>query len=456
MCSLRRDHVGLYGATTKTPAFDVLAAGGFRMDQAWAASNFTLAGLTAVLTGRFGSSTGVTGWDKGLVADVPTLPEILGHYGYRTGAFTIDAPSGFRPDYGLNRGFQRMEIIPPPRDTPDGRSRGGPVGPGGDSARPAARWIGEQPADAPILGMFHTRTAHYPFVLEDDPSDPVAHALWDGGARAPAGQAMPGTAGGTAQRGVVQAQGGDPVQIAVRAAGDAGVRTWRAKYAAVVERMDLDLAVMAEAIRKRGRPTVVVLLADHGESLDDHGELLHGDAYYDGVVHIPMVIRIPGLDGHPVPALSSQVDILPTILDAVGAVQPSGIDGASLLPLFRGEVEQVRTTTLVEGGVSWHDDGKPRGAVVSLPWALLRQDRGCDGGDPPRGPGEPATCLYDIGEDPGQTRNLAPAHPEIVADLQSRWDAFRAGRSGGSTVTPDPKLVDALHRTGYDFRPGSK
>lgn len=465
MCSLRRDHVGVYtGPPSLTPRLDALADDAFRMDQAWSASNFTLAGLTAVLTGRFGSSTGVTGWDKGLVADVPTLPEILGYYGYRTGAFTIDAPSGFRPDYGLNRGFQHMEIIPPPRDTPDGRQQGGEIGPGGASARPAAAWIAAQDTAAPMMVMLHTRTAHFPFVIEEDPSDTtgVTQLLWDAGGKptGAAAQAMPGTAGGTAQRGVVAIAGPDPVQVGVRKAGEPGVAMWRQRYREAVARMDLDFGVLADALAARGKldRTVVVILADHGESLDDHGELLHGDAYFDGVVHIPLLVRVPGMRGGPVPALTSQVDVLPTILDLVGAVPPAGIDGASMVPLFTGAAASIRTTTLVEGGVSWHDDGIPRGAVISPPWAMLRQDRGCTGGqEPPRKPGEPGTCLYHLTDDPGQDHSVTAQHPDVVADLQARWDAFRAARaSDGRTLPLDPAYVEELRRTGYDFRKGAK
>lgn len=460
VCSLRRDHTGPYQpGESYTPALDALVDGAFRMDSAWAASNFTLAGLTAVLTGRFGSSTGVIGWDKGLVADVPTLPEVLGYYGYRTGAFTTDAPSGFRPDYGLDRGFQRMTIIPPPRDNPDGRTSRGPIGPGGAAARPAAVWLAEQPKDQPLFLMFHTRTAHYPFVLEDDATDPtgVTHMLYAADKLAPsATQAMPGAAGGTAQRGVVQFAERDPVQVHVREAGAAGVAMWRQRYAEAVQRTDRDFAVLGDALRARGRldRTLLVVLADHGESLDDHGELLHGDAYYDSVTHIPMLVRVPGLEGRPLPALVSQVDLLPTVLDAVGAVPPAGIDGASLVPLLRGEATSVRTTALIEGGVVWHDDGHARGAVIAPPWALLRQDQGCDGGDF-REPSGPATCLYNLDDDPGQTVNLARQRPEVVQDLQLRWDKFRAAHAtDGVSLTLDPALVEELHKTGYDFRPG--
>lgn len=459
VCSLRRDHTGPYAETSLTPSLDTLTKGAFRMDQAWSASNFTLASLTAVLTGRFGSSTGVTGWDKGLVADIPTMPEVLGYYGYRTGGFTTDAPSGFRPDYGLDRGFQHMEIIVPPRDNPDGRAQGGDPGPGGAAAKPASAWISAQPKDKPIFVMFHTRTAHYPFVLEDDPTDPtgVTHLLFasDKLSAGTGPRAMPGAAGGTQQRGVVSFFTRDPVQQGVREAGAPGTAMWRQRYAEGVHRLDRDFAVLAEGLKARGRldKTILIVLADHGESIDDHKELLHGDAYYDGVTHIPMLVRIPGLKGGPQASLVSQVDVLPTVLEAVGAVPPAGIDGASMLALFQGTTDTIRSTTLVEGGVVWHDDKVARGAVISPPWALLRQDPGCDGGDR-RTPGQPATCLYNLVDDPGQVKNQALAKPDVVADLQGRWDKFRAAHAqDAAQLQLDPAYIEELQKNGYDFRP---
>ena len=121
-CSLRKDHVSAYGEISNlTPSIDKIAKEGAVFTKTYAASSFTLAGLTALLTGRFASTTGVTGWDKGLTQDIPTLPEILGFYGYKTAGFTTNSASGFRPDYGLDRGFQHMHIYDSPPVTPDGR-----------------------------------------------------------------------------------------------------------------------------------------------------------------------------------------------------------------------------------------------------------------------------------------------------------------------------------------------
>ncbi len=470
LCSLRKDHVSAYGSKlAETPVLDRLASEGTRFSRAYAASNFTLAGLTAVLTARFGSHTGVTGWDKGLTADVPTLPEILGHYGYTTAAFTTDAPSGFRPDYGLDRGFQHMEIYPAGRDTPDGRRRGGAIGPGGSSARPVASWLAAHDADEPVFVMFHGRTAHFPFVLsnegaEEDPTG-ITQLLWDAGqteeaARTPS--AMPGMAGGTAQEGVVGLVGSDPLQDQVLRVGQPAVDRWRYEYGRAVTWADRDLLVVWEALEARGRldRTVVVVVADHGESLNDHGELLHGDAFFDGVINVPMIVRVPGFDGPEASdALVSHVDVMPTILELVGAVPPADADGVSLVPLLKGEVEGVRGTALSEGGVVRQVGPELSGAVISPPWVLLRQQRGCgptSEPEPPRKHGELATCLFHLDDDPQQLRSQAAARPEVVADLKARWDGFRASHEAGAEqLELSPEFVQELRENGYDFRLGA-
>jgi arylsulfatase A-like enzyme len=383
VCSLRRDHVGIYGSSpAKTPAIDALAAGSFRFDTAYAASAFTLSSLTAILTGQFGSSTGVLGWDKGLVKEVTTLPEILGYYGYSTAGYTIDAPSGFRPDYGLDQGFQKLHIAIPPADTPDGAGRGKERGPGG-SALPAAKWLKEQPKDEPIFLMYHSRTAHYPFVysekdLKDDPTG-VTQILWNG-ERGLHDSHMPGMSGGNETQGAVERKR-DLVMETMMKAGEQGQKVWDSHYANAVTWMDHDIDVIVKALEERGTAdrTIIVLVADHGESLGQHGEMLHGDAYFDEVVRIPMIMSVPGLNpSKPIKPLVSHVDILPTILELVGAVPPSGIDGTSMLPLLNGSKESIRETSLVEGSAVWPKDGIVRGAVISPPWTLLRQDLGCN------------------------------------------------------------------------------
>jgi arylsulfatase A-like enzyme len=527
VCSLRRDHVSAYGVHPGlTPTIDGIAAQGARFEQAYATSNFTLAAVTSVLSGRFGSSTGVVRWGRGLGDDVPLLPEVLGYYGYRTGAFTVDAASGLRPEYGLSRGFQRFVVVDPPRSTPDGRHRPGDPGPAGETAAPLVEWLGEQGADAPVFAMLHTRSAHYPFVIEPpaagaDPTG-VLQVLWDEPVLGESEGPKPGMAGGEGT--ALPAEGAeDPVVKTVRESGQAGITAMSEAYAASVARMDADIAAVLAAQEARGRldKTVIVLVADHGESLGDNGEMLHGGGYFDGVVRVPLIVKVPGLAPQVVDELVSQVDLTPTLLELVGAVPPAEADGVSLTGLLKGEAGAVRQTAFSEGGPGDMPEGVFPGAVVAPPWVLMRQTTPCTamgapgggpggppgapppgggpppgppgagggppgppghgpaGGGPPPGPPEAGaphgappppgppegaptgtpdlklfTCLFHLEQDPGQDRNLADRHPEVVAQLQARWDGYRAavaGRSVPRALTLDPAFVELLQRTGYDF-----
>jgi arylsulfatase A-like enzyme len=460
MCSVRRDHVDPYVDRGLTPNLARIAADGIHYDQAYSASNFTLGSLTAVLTGRFGSSTGVVGWGKGLVSGVPTLPEVLGFYGYATGGFSIDAASGFRPEYGLDKGFQHLEIIDAPSDNPDGRLPGGPTG-SGLAALPMSRWIHSQPSDQRIFVLFHTRTAHFPFVVSkpspgEDPTG-IARTLWGDDMVDQAGQ-KPGVAGGTSVQGVGVSDGPNRLREAVERAGPAGLAVWREQYAASIRRMDADLGVVLDTLTKTGRldKTIIIIVSDHGESLGEHGELLHGDSFFDPIVRVPLIIRVPGVagDAQARGALVSHVDLLPTVLELVGAVPPAGIDGVSLVPTLLDGSVAVRGTALIEGGVSWTPKDPMRGAVVSPPWILLRQPLDCVQGvmEAPPGPGEPFRCLFQLAEDPGQTKNLASAYPGVASDLQARWDGFRAAREGKTVARElrlDPSFKALLRKSGY-------
>ena len=461
MCSVRRDHVDVYQDRALTPNLSRIADGGYHFDTAYAASNFTLASLTAILTGRFGSSTGVVGWDKGLVSNVPTMPEILSVYGYKTAGFTINAASGFRPEYGLDRGFQRLEIVEAPSDNPDGRMPSGPTG-SALSAQPMVKWIESQPKTERIFAMFHTRTAHFPFVVEppSKEADPtgIGRLLWGDDLMPDDYEQRPGVAGGTAVQGVGVSANPNDLRDALRRSGRAGLDEWRRYYAESMTRLDADLGAVMDVLERTGRldKTILIVVADHGESLGEHQEFLHGDSYFDGVVRIPLLIRVPGMSGlkNGIKPLVSHVDILPTVLELVGAVKPAGIDGQSLLPVLRNSETEIRKTALIEGGVSWTPRDAMRGAVISPPWALLRQPLMCSPGtvEPPPAPGEPFTCLFDMSTDPGQTKNMARARPEVVKNLQSVWDGFRQARAGD--VVPvqlrhDPTFRDLLQKSGY-------
>jgi len=468
ICSLRKDYVGAYKKRRSvTPNIDKLAKKGFLFEQTYASSNFTLGGLSSILTGRFGITSGVTDYEKGLPKDIYTLPQILTFYGFTTAAFTIEAGSGFRPEHGLDRGFLRMELTEAPRNTPDGRwlDSAEPVNLEGDgaSAKPVANWLHRQPTSKPIFAMFHTRTAHYPFVISKDGVDEdqtgVTQALWDVGRMQLASSSDSRARSGFGKGDETSGGAKDPLQARIEQKGQPAVDMLHKHYRDSVKRMDKDIGVLIEAQKQRGRlnKTLWVLVADHGESLYEHEEFLHGGTFYEPVINIPMIINTPSIQSSAknIPALVSHVDILPTILNLVGIQAPGDIDGVSMLPLLQGKSESIRTITLASGGAA-PPKGELPGAVIAPPWTLLIHEGGCDDVQNRRQLRTPNTnirCLYNLKTHPEQNHILTTENPEKVKELNNIWSYFlRTKYKKGPKVELDPAFVEELRRSGYDFR----
>ncbi len=85
----------------------------------------------------------------------------------------------------------------------------------------------------------------------------------------------------------------------------------------------------------------MIVTADHGEGLGDHGEAFHGYFVYDSTIHVPLLVRLPGGAGagRVVETAVGHVDLLPTVLDLVGVAPPAEVHGKSLAPLLAGGEE---------------------------------------------------------------------------------------------------------------------
>jgi arylsulfatase A-like enzyme len=175
----------------------------------------------------------------------------------------------------------------------------------------------------------------------------------------------------------------------------------------------------------------------------------HGGTIHDEEIHVPLVVHYPprfaaergfaptGLDACP----ASTVDLLPTALDFVGAPSPDEIDGASLLPSRRtGSCERVvfSERTLEEGKIA-------EAALVSGPRKLIVDYT--EGGRKLR--------LYDVADDPGETRDLAPEHAEeaarLDAELARRLNVDGSSMARWSDVEGALPVdqVEALRELGY-------
>jgi arylsulfatase A-like enzyme len=196
--------------------------------------------------------------------------------------------------------------------------------------------------------------------------------------------------------------------------------------------------------------TMVVITSDHGDAFFEHSSVSHGDTVYNEEIHVPLMIHFPrrfsGERGFPSSGVAScpasTVDILPTVMDFVGAPAPPGIDGVSLVPSPAGE-GPCRKAVISERTV-------PSGAVVGA--ALVSEDRKLlvdyvDGGRELK--------LFDLSADPGETRDLSAESARQASELDA--DLIQLLNDDGSSMAPwaevsgeiSPEHAKALRALGY-------
>jgi arylsulfatase A-like enzyme len=382
--TLRADRVGVLGGPAGlTPNIDRLAAQGARFLDATAHSSLTVPSHASILTGHWPSVHGVRDNAGFPVPDsLPTLAERLKARGYRTGAvvaaFVLGSSSGLAR--GFDRYVERFEMRGTHIPVSSLQRRGAEV------ALDAAAWLHEAATrEAPFFLWVHFYDPHAPY------DAPPAFA-----ARFP----------------------GQPYNADVAAAD------WAIG--------DVVSALPAQSAAR----TVVVVTADHGESLDEHGEPEHGMFVYDSTLHVPLVIVAPG--GTPGAAVSGQVrhvDLVPTILDLVGASVPGDLPGQSLVPWLQGGRRSDSPPSYAE---SWF-------GRLHFGWSELRSIRTGDW----KYVAAPTRELYDLASDPGETRNLADERRALADRLAAELDTLAPAGRGRAAPAIDSATAERLRSLGY-------
>ena len=377
--TLRADRVGAYGwSAARTPAMDGLAAGGVHFGRAFAAAPITLPSHATLLTGLY--PPGHRSRHNGLraAADVATLATMLREQGFATGAFVAAFPLDRR--FGLDRGFDRYGDRMP-RDA-DGRQldeRSGMT-----VVDEALAWLAGVQAPRVFLWV-HVFEPHAPY--EPDPS------------RGAAGTSL-------------------PAQV---------------RYDDEVARADVAVGRLLGALGPRAASTLVVLAGDHGEAFGEHGESTHSHFVYDTTLRVPLIVAGPGVQARPqaIGENVSLVDVLPTVIDALGLPQRD-VDGISLMPVIRGGAPGARTI--------YAETFAP---LLDFGWSSLRSIRS----------GQwkyieaPTPELFDLSVDPGELRNLAPDHVGITRELARSVLTF-SGPELPPIQAGDRPAADAQRRLG--------
>ncbi len=207
-----------------------------------------------------------------------------------------------------------------------------------------------------------------------------------------------------------------------------GMNDVRAKNVAFVEHLDAGIGRVLDTLQESGLAsnTLVAFASDNGGSLS-HGQCNAPwrdgkQSHYDGGLRVPFAVRWPGVirAGSRCTYAGQTFDLFPTLLEAAGAPLPDGLDAVSLLTALKG-TSSIRSRDLYfvrrEGGVAY--GGKSYEALIRGDWKLMQND--------PYSPLE----LYNLADDPQETRNLAGSQRKMFSELAT---ALRAHiQRGGAT-----------------------
>ncbi len=191
-------------------------------------------------------------------------------------------------------------------------------------------------------------------------------------------------------------------------------RLVRAAYYAMCDLIDAQVGRMVAALEATGQRdnTIVVFMSDHGELLGDHGVYLKGPFFYEPSVRVPLVFSLPGrIQQQSVAGLVELVDVAPTLLDAVGLPRHPGMQGRSLWRgIAGGEARSEREDVYCEyyNAMPWHrDPHTPQTTMVRTATHKVVLSHG-----------DPLGELYDLVEDPNETRNLWDDPSAVAVKMQ--------------------------------------
>lgn len=426
--TLRPDHLGLHGYTRPTsPHLDAFARDSFVFDAAQSSAPWTAPALISLMTSLYPDAHAVTSYpDPGRLSDsATTLAEILSAEGYATAAFTEGVyAAGI---FGLDKGF---DVYPPKpdADTPN------LIEPNIDRF---LEWLGAHDRSQPFFAFFHTYEPHYPYhappefiqMMRPGYDEAVEHARrdelvdrWNRDKQLEREEVsfiyhhewhcsddlrktvddvaglftLAKEYGLDSERSLAadsQALATDYYDAGIRYADQQMQRVWSA-----LDEMDLS------------DDTIVIVVSDHGEALGEHDLTAeHGKNLHDELLRIVLLMRVPGRGYQPrrLPDIVRNVDVLPTVLELTG-VPLAGVkhQGVSLVPLLEGE----RREQVAFSHAPTTDNGKNRSHTLRTDrWRLLvRKTDGNSAGAPQ---------LFDMLADPGATKDVAAAHPDIVRRL---------------------------------------
>ncbi len=406
--SLRADHLSCYGYDRLTsPHLDRFASQGVLFENTFSPHIPTTSAYCMMLTGMDIFTTQLVAHrPKGpLRAQVKTLPEILREQGYNTVSVGFSGRAS-------SRGFDEYLNFTQTGSWSQGRV-------------PKAQRLNElalpaldslATADKPFFLFLRHMDPHSPYL----PPGPFERIFYHGDECDAANRSM------------------DPVfafepfkhtLIDMLPPGISDREYVNAQYDGAIAYLDACVRSIFTALEAHGLldETVVAIIGDHGEELDEHGYWYDHHGLYDNVLHVPLMLRYPPKlpSGRRVGGYNQHKDLVPTVLELAEIDAGIDFDGRSLLPMIEGEVASHESEFYITE-CAWmrkHGWRTPQ-------WKLIRALE-------PDFHFMPPVELYNLVEDPEENFNIAEELPDVVAALTARLEAWVSKREAEAGL-PNP------------------
>jgi arylsulfatase A-like enzyme len=443
--TLRADHLGCYGNENMiTPNIDSLSAGGVTFMRATAQVPLTLPSHTSILTSTYPPTHGVRDNAKYQFGDyLPTLADVLKENGYQTtafiSAFVLDSRFGIdkgfeiyddniqnqayfyfssaSPPFALAIGFKLLGLVPPHK--PERKAE--------KTTKAVIDWLEENSGNRFFLWI-HYFDPHGPL----NPPPPYDTLYLS--SETDRGEFLDN----------VPRYGSLLGQSDSRELTAKEIEGIRALYRGEVTYTDYYIGLLLEQLKKQGveDKTLLVLTADHGQSISEHDYIGHSMELYRETMHVPLILHCPEMirSGQAVETPVQSIDIMPTILDLLDIETPETCRGRSLIPLTMAKRAGL------EARFSYLETLHPKPGkmkLIGLDSGEYKYIKALEGD---------REELYWIKNDPIEANNIAATDLERTGIMRKKLQEMLEGMeeySSSTEIPMDRQTMEAMRALGY-------
>jgi arylsulfatase A-like enzyme len=478
---LRHNHLVPYGYTRNTtPAINEMAKASHIFDNTFAQAGYTLPNMMSMLTSLYPVSHGVLdAFKDNLPSRIYTLAEILSIHGYKTAWFAdLNEPHLFLK-IGFGRGYDvKTQLFNDLRSaksvsdwvesnkeapffiTINSRHTHSPYFP---LSKYSAKFTAGHHGDLPQSHEAYLKMIYFDIVDQLERSDGLLYSIYDAKTKEKIKKMASPDASGIkfwsrtfdrirlltpdSKQYILSRVRMNTYTKRVKIDNAQNLAYIKAMYDGCLFGIDQEIIrPLFDTLKRHNiyEKSLIIFTADHGESLGEHGMVGHGLYYWDQLVHVPLIVKLPGsTQSARINALAQTIDIMPTIMDYLNIEIPHYAQGRSFLPqMLEGSTKpNYECVYGANREYAYLRDFKWK-LIVSR--TILNEVK----------IGERA-ALFNIQLDPEEDTNLAAKYPDITADLNNRLKQHLEGLpkySDGKNVFPvdmDEKTRERIKKTGY-------